>query len=406
MPNTFRNTSSPSHNPSCPEPDDNSSSGRPPNRRLSSFFDRGTTPPAPTGEDPHLSLFGRSSSFLSQTTTTTTPAAAAAPTDEDVVARTRSAFNPASATTPDFTSTIMTVVDHEPTSPSTARSRSRSATLSPATVSAQSTPARDAPPPGGTSTSMDTDSVKGSDRGDAGEAEAESPCGPRMEGKSLDFREYTAQRKGMYSATSMGADYSNLRAITTSPSSFLRAGTRFQGTQKSDRQVYHVSVEIKHVDLRESFLCGYLRIQDLTEDHPTLTTYFEGEILGAKHHFITPHESWGAKPADDISHWSKFAAFRPYHRAAARRNASSPVFIPEHAQQEHIFMRWKEQFLVPDHRVTTIRGASFEGFYYICFNQIKGEVSGIYFHKKSERFQQLELKHVEDRGCFAAVEFR
>jgi hypothetical protein len=24
----------------------------------------------------------------------------------------------------------------------------------------------------------------------------------------------------------------------------------------------------------------------------------------------------------------------------------------------------------------------------------------------SNRFQQLELKHVEDRGCFAAMEFR
>ena len=48
-------------------------------------------------------------------------------------------------------------------------------------------------------------------------------------------------------------------------------------------------------------------------------------------------------------------------------------------------MRWKEHFLVPDHRVRTINGASFEGFYYISFNQIKGEVSGIYFHSKSEK---------------------
>lgn len=170
-----------------------------------------------------------------------------------------------------------------------------------------------------------------------------------------------------------------------------------------------MSVEIKHVDLRDSFLCGYLRIQgssdtrappspsfffsfaplltknpprpDLTEDHPTLTTFFEGEILGQKHTFITPHPSWGATPKDDLSHWSKFAAFRRYARAARK----GPVFIPDLAQQEHIFMRWKEQFLVPDHRVTTIRGASFEGFYYICFNQVKGEVSGIYFHSKSER---------------------
>lgn len=49
-------------------------------------------------------------------------------------------------------------------------------------------------------------------------------------------------------------------------------------------------------------------------------------------------------------------------------------------------MRWKEHFLVPDHRVRTITGASFEGFYYICFNQILGVVNGIYFHSKSERY--------------------
>lgn len=48
-------------------------------------------------------------------------------------------------------------------------------------------------------------------------------------------------------------------------------------------------------------------------------------------------------------------------------------------------MRWKEHFLVPDHRVRTITGASFEGFYYIAFDQVKGDVNGIYFHSKSEK---------------------
>ena len=46
-----------------------------------------------------------------------------------------------------------------------------------------------------------------------------------------------------------------------SPSSFLRPGSKFHGTQQSERQVYDVQVEIKNVDMRESFLCGYLRIQ-------------------------------------------------------------------------------------------------------------------------------------------------
>lgn len=49
-------------------------------------------------------------------------------------------------------------------------------------------------------------------------------------------------------------------------------------------------------------------------------------------------------------------------------------------------MRWKEYFLVPDHRVRSISGASFEGFYYICFNQVEGTVAGIYFHAKSEKY--------------------
>lgn len=66
-----------------------------------------------------------------------------------------------------------------------------------------------------------------------------------------------------------------LQAITTSPSSYLRAGTRFQGAQSSERQKYIVSVEIKRVDLRESFLCGYLRIQgaylSLLTPHPNLS---------------------------------------------------------------------------------------------------------------------------------------
>jgi len=119
----------------------------------------------------------------------------------------------------------------------------------------------------------------------------------------------------------------------------------------------------------------------LTEDHPTLTTYFEGEIIGTKYGFMTKHESWGANDRIDLSHWAKFNAFRQFAKQAKKGNMA----IKDFAQKENIFMRWKEHFLVPDHRVRTINGASFEGFYYICFNQVEGKVSGIYFHSKSEK---------------------
>ena len=145
--------------------------------------------------------------------------------------------------------------------------------------------------------------------------------------------------------------------------------------------MYNVDVEIKHVDMAESSLCGYLRIQGLTEDHPTLTTFFEGEIIGTKHTFQTRHESWGATDKTDMQHWARFPAWRPL-----AKQAKKPDFTYKHfAQRENIFMRWKEYFLVPDHRVRTISGASFEGFYYICFNQCQGTISGIYFHAKSEK---------------------
>ncbi|KAI9722784.1 MAG: hypothetical protein M1828_004480 [Chrysothrix sp. TS-e1954] len=185
-------------------------------------------------------------------------------------------------------------------------------------------------------------------------------------------------------------------------SSLLRHGSKFIGTQQSDRQIYNVQVEIKHVDMAESFICGYLRIEGLTNEHPTLTTYFEGEIIGPKYSFHTRHAEWGSNEKVDMQHWNRFPAWRPLAKYARR-----PDYVQRnYADRENIFMRWKEYFLVPDHKVRTISGASFEGFYYICFNQVKGTVSGIYFHSKSEKFQQLELEHVNDYGCLGAMEFR
>ncbi|CRG85024.1 vesicle-mediated transport protein Vid24 [Talaromyces islandicus] len=63
------------------------------------------------------------------------------------------------------------------------------------------------------------------------------------------------------SSSSFNYDFSNVRLLPNYTSSFLRSGSRFEGTQQSDSQVYHVDVEIKHVDMAESYLCGYLRIQ-------------------------------------------------------------------------------------------------------------------------------------------------
>jgi hypothetical protein len=141
------------------------------------------------------------------------------------------------------------------------------------------------------------------------------------------------------------------------------------------RFVDELSLPIRELRLTFVILAG------LTEDHPTLTTFFEGEIIGTKHTFKTRNESWGASEKTDMLHWARFPAWRPLAKQAKRSDFTYWDF----AERDHIFMRWKEHFLVPDHRVRTISGASFEGFYYICFNQVEGTVSGIYFHAKSEK---------------------
>ena len=184
-------------------------------------------------------------------------------------------------------------------------------------------------------------------------------------------------------------DFSRVAQPPHYPSSLLRPGSKFTGTQQSDRQTYKVDVDILTVDTSQSSLTGYLRICGLTEDHPTLTTFFSGEIIGGPSHrysFRTRTPAWGATDKTDLIHWARFPAWRSLSKEVKRDiDFQYPVDGGEWWQQENVYMRWKEHFLVPDHRVRSIAGASFEGFYYATFNQVERSISGIYFHAKSER---------------------
>jgi hypothetical protein len=179
----------------------------------------------------------------------------------------------------------------------------------------------------------------------------------------------------------IGDPFPRSRYRPNSTCSFLKPGARFTGNQCSDKNEYEVVVELQNVDMAESFLCGYLSIRGLTREFPTLTTYFEGEMIGSKYSFITKHPEWGANEKVDVQHWARFAPYRPLQNTAKRSN----FLLKNWTQREHIWMRWKEYFLVPDHRVTDLENASFDGFYYICFNQKTGLVQGTYYHYKSER---------------------
>ncbi|KIJ69254.1 hypothetical protein HYDPIDRAFT_172696 [Hydnomerulius pinastri MD-312] len=154
------------------------------------------------------------------------------------------------------------------------------------------------------------------------------------------------------------ADITRLR-VRSQGHHCLYPGATFQGTQKSGRNSYDVNVTIVDVDFSSSFLCGYLRIRGLTDDWPELTTYFDAEIIGNRYGFLT--QKWGANEQEDMVHWQRFPAFRHVKNELKRPGMT----IPDR-DRGAVFMRWKERFLVPDHRVQDINGASFAGFYYVC----------------------------------------
>jgi hypothetical protein len=114
---------------------------------------------------------------------------------------------------------------------------------------------------------------------------------------------------------------------------------------------------------------GYLSISHLTDAHPQLTTFFTGEIIGPKYGFITSPR-FGATEHDDMRHWGRFEQFR---RPATRGDMIRPELlfrdpVPDRSRGEQrakdrdfMFLRIKERFLVPDHHVKDISGASFAG---------------------------------------------
>ncbi|XP_069036842.1 glucose-induced degradation protein 4 homolog isoform X2 [Lepisosteus oculatus] len=161
--------------------------------------------------------------------------------------------------------------------------------------------------------------------------------------------------------------------------SLLYSGSKFRGHQKSKGNSYDVEVVL--------------------QEYPTLTTFFAGEIISKKRPFLT--RKWDADEDVDRKHWGKFQAFYQY----AKTFNSDDFDYEELKNSDYVFMRWKEQFLVPDHTIKDISGASFAGFYYICFQKSTATIEGYYYHRSSEWYQSLNLTHVPEHSA-PIYEFR
>ncbi|KAM4716467.1 glucose-induced degradation protein 4 homolog isoform 2-T2 [Anableps anableps] len=181
--------------------------------------------------------------------------------------------------------------------------------------------------------------------------------------------------------------------------SLLYSGAQYRGYQRSKGNSYDVEVVLQHVTMDDSYLCGYLKIKGLTEEFPMLTTFFVGEIISHRRPFLT--RKWDADEDVDRKHWGKFQAFYKHGKTFNSDNFDYKAL----ENSDYIFMRWKEQFLVPDHTIKDISGASFAGFYYICFQKSTAAIEGYYYHRSSEWYQSLSLNHIQEHSM-PIYEFR
>ncbi|ODV79319.1 uncharacterized protein CANTADRAFT_26281 [Suhomyces tanzawaensis NRRL Y-17324] len=229
---------------------------------------------------------------------------------------------------------------------------------------------------------------------------------------------------------------------------YLRPNAVFVGDQESDKRC-HVRVEFKTVDLVNSVLTGFLQISGLTPEHSEISTCFRGEIINnplscykwlnkrnsptetpiQRYSFITENKQWGSYPKNDLEHWRILSSASYYDHDSPEEhyieqeeaNLKQRLRNIQNGLEDNqfIYMRWKEEFLLPDSRVKQIEGASFEGFYFAVLNIggfesqgqghsnriAPGSINGLYYHKTSSQLQSLNLRYVGEDLVSDSFEF-
>ncbi|KIK19387.1 hypothetical protein PISMIDRAFT_629406 [Pisolithus microcarpus 441] len=186
----------------------------------------------------------------------------------------------------------------------------------------------------------------------------------------------------------------------------LYPGATFTGSQRCGCNSYSIT----DIDLLSSFLCGYLCIHGVTEDWPELTTYFDGEIMGNWHGFLT--QKWEASEQVDMLHWQRFPAFHylvisytvvvnlsitgfyyicmEFNLWSPASTALCPTMVPEGSEAA-------TSTLLPPrhcHCDLSVQRAGNGSSIGPCCPLLAAMVSGFYYHLKSELYQQLSLTHV------------
>lgn len=249
------------------------------------------------------------------------------------------------------------------------------------------------------------------------------PCSQVSDYENLDLRNV------LYEGALGRSGVPKIRSTTAGV--FLKPRNTFEGYQLSGNKKYRVSLELNSVEFPTDVNCtnltphitGNLAIDDLTEEFPHITTFFEGYIVNYEA-FGFCSSSWD--PADclkdyktqdsiDLEHWVRIPFFVKCYPivtggktlppiqglslpmpALMRENVLDVIYSTDTRDEiwneRYIFMKWKEKTLSPDLEVHEIDGTSYEGFYYIAHDQLTGQTIGFYYHPTSSWFQELYLE--------------
>ena len=81
----------------------------------------------------------------------------------------------------------------------------------------------------------------------------------------------------------------------------VRRGGDAAGEVRPGQHRAHQPLVLQHVDEENAYLCGYLKIKNLTDEYPEMVTFFDGELISDKHPFLT--RKWDADEDVDKKHW-------------------------------------------------------------------------------------------------------
>lgn len=202
---------------------------------------------------------------------------------------------------------------------------------------------------------------------------------------------------------------------------YLAPQAQYVGAQVLGKISYHILVEIKTVDLINSTVLGFLLIRGLITDQD-MVTCFTGEIINnpwaraggqplQQYSFVAENPQWGLFFANDMEHWKHLIPEVAGGSDADVAERLQHLFAGDGYGSDVVFMRWKEQFLVPDLRLKLIAGALFDGFYYVSLSlggdgRPPGTITGMYFSNKTlEKFQTLRLKYAGGGNDRQSYEF-